>query len=352
MSKIDLQNIARTGSVADKGQLAETLSDLFLGQEHEASSRELDLFFDIVRRIIRDIEMHVRRKLSEQLASRPDAPHDLVVLLANDVIEVAFPVLGKSPVLRDEDLIDLVLQRATEYRQAIAGRNALPVAVTKSIVSTGDVSAISSLLRNESADLDPFTLSGLVDASKNEAEYQVLLISRHDLPETLANRLYDHVSGVLRDHISETFPGIGGAGVGSVLERDMSDAVERALAEDQRDGTPDLSILNRKTPDFPAALIDALEKEDILRFEDLFQQATDLGPTAATRAMYDMGPEGLAIACKAIAMDPLSFDKVFCRLRGQPPFADFRRTAQYIKAIAYFNDLDRKNARRTLDEWR
>ncbi len=347
MSKNELQEIIQSGSVADKARLAETLGDHFLAVDSKASAKELSLFFDIVRHIIRDVEMQVRRKLAEQLAARNDPPHDLIVTLANDVVEVAFPVLAQSPVLREDDLIKLVLARTTEYRQAIAGRETLPETVSQSIVSTGDVSAISTLLSNKGATVDETTMAALVEASESESGYQELLISRHDLSDELANRLYGHVSDALRNYISDSFPGTTAA-----LDRDLSDAVERALEEDKNDNVPDFSVLGWSDTDLPTALVHALDMEDILRFEDLFQEATQLDAPAAARTLYDMGPEGLAIACKAIGLNDTAFGKILCHLRGRRPFASFLRSAQYVKGTAYYAGLKKENAERILDEWR
>lgn len=347
MSKRELENIVKSGSVRDKGRLIDALGAIYLTQDGQANERERELFFDIVRRLIHDVEMQVRCKLAAQLADRQEAPRDLIVMLANDVIEVAFPVLTNSPVLQDEDLIELVAARTTEHRTAIAARAVLDVSVSRSIVSTGDVSAISTLLRNNGATIDDETLDGLVDASGEVTDYQELLISRRDLPEALANRLYDRVSDALRAYIEETFPGIG-----DDFDVAVSDAVERALEEDRRDGVPDFKALDWDDRQMPAALVHALEMEDILGFEDIFQKLTGLGARQAARAVYDLGTEGLAIACKAVDLDRDSFAKIFCHLHGERPFSTFRESGKYTDGMAFYDGLKRENARRVLEEWR
>ena len=290
MSKSDLENMVVAGSVKDKAQLVDALGALYLAPDRDASPRERDLIFDILRQMIQDVEMRVRKKLAAQLADKTDAPHDLIVALANDVIEVALPVLENSPVLQDEDLIEVVLQRTVNYRTAVAGRRTVQEIVSQSIVSTGDVSAISTLLKNEGAKLGAETLDRLVDASAAENDYQELLISRQDLPESLANRLYEQVSDVLHGYLVETFPGLG-----DELDIAVSDAVERALEEDRQAVSPDFSTLEIEDSQIPFALVHALETDDILQFEDLFQRITSLSAPQAARAMYDLGMEGLAV---------------------------------------------------------
>ena len=64
---------------------------------------------DIMRQLTHEVEMSLRIRLAERLvAQKGNAQHDLVVVLANDRIEVAHPMLVASEVLDDEDLIEIV----------------------------------------------------------------------------------------------------------------------------------------------------------------------------------------------------------------------------------------------------
>ena len=56
-------------------------------------------------------------------------------------------------------------------------------------------------------------------------------------------------------------------------------------------------------------MVHALEIDDVLHFENLFQRLTDLAPSQVSRALYDLGMEGLAIACKAVELDRVIFGK-------------------------------------------
>jgi len=52
--------------------------------------------FEIIHRIVVDAERALRQSMSERLSTLEDAPRDLVRLLANDEIEVAYPILTNS----------------------------------------------------------------------------------------------------------------------------------------------------------------------------------------------------------------------------------------------------------------
>lgn len=346
--RLELERIATSGSIPDKDRLAETLTEICLATDRRAAPRELKLFFDIIRGLIHDIETHVRRKLSEGLASRGDAPHDLVFTLASDVFEVAGPVLSRSPILTDTDLIELIFQRTTEHRIAISRRDAIAEPVSEAFVDTGDRRAIKSLLRNDGATFGEEAMERLVDESRDETDFQELLLSRRDLPETLAHRMYDWVSDALRQQIAAAYPG---------RESDIDDAVAEAVASamasdgfDAQDDEDDEDEDWTGRPS-PRSLRRTLELQDILRFEDMFQELTGLDTATTTRVLYDMGPEGLAVACRAAGLDTETFSDILCHLQGSLPYTAFRKSPTYVRGMAFFEQTDRENACRIVAGW-
>ncbi|MDP6603590.1 MAG: DUF2336 domain-containing protein [Rhodospirillales bacterium] len=79
--------------------------------------------------------MPVRRIVSQQLANVPDVPEALVRLLANDDIEVAYPILVYSELLRDADLIEVIRHRTQEHQLAVAIRNEVSETVSNALGS-------------------------------------------------------------------------------------------------------------------------------------------------------------------------------------------------------------------------
>ena len=115
----------------------------------------------------------------------------------------------------------------------------------------------------------------------------------------------------LRAYLAETHPAVA-----SELDVALSDAVERALEEDQESVPAHIGAPDWADAQLPIGMVHALEMGDVLHFEDLFQRLTDLAPSQVSRALYDLGMEGLAIACKAVELDRNIFGKIFCRYTG------------------------------------
>ena len=208
MAEVDgefLLSLARDKSGKRRQLLAETISDLFTGKNRVLSERERTLMFDILQKMPHNTEMDVRRIIAEQLSELPDAPHDLITLLANDDIQVAFSILHDSAVLEDEDLIEVIRHRAQEYHLAIAARNKVSQDVSGALVETGDESVITTLLNNSSSVTSQTTLEFLVEESKRVDAYQKPILHRDDLDPDLAKRMYLWVTAALRKFILENF---------------------------------------------------------------------------------------------------------------------------------------------------
>ncbi|MEJ1970142.1 MAG: DUF2336 domain-containing protein [Rhizomicrobium sp.] len=78
---------------------------------------------EILRRLTRDVRDG--DPASRWPSAWPDdttAPHELILLLADDRIEVARPLLLRSPLLTDEDILKLVAQAGHAHHEAVASR--------------------------------------------------------------------------------------------------------------------------------------------------------------------------------------------------------------------------------------
>jgi uncharacterized protein (DUF2336 family) len=101
----ELMSLARDRSFEGRTRLVQIVGDLFFDTDTVLRDSERSIMTDILRHLIHDVEMRVRRALAERLAGESGAPSDLVSVLANDDIEVAHAILTQSTVLQDIELI-------------------------------------------------------------------------------------------------------------------------------------------------------------------------------------------------------------------------------------------------------
>ncbi|MGF1608026.1 MAG: DUF2336 domain-containing protein, partial [Kiloniellales bacterium] len=196
--------LARDASSEGRCSLAFSMADLF-GAGDGLSQRSRELAAQILDRLIRSFEADLRHALAERLAGKPDVPRELILLLANDAIEVARPVLLESEVLLQQDLIDIIDNRGADHQLAIAMRRNLTEAVCLALVATDNVVVIEALLKNCSALIPQATLDYLVEEAHWVEVYREPLVQRQELRPPLARRLYALVSAALRAHILDHF---------------------------------------------------------------------------------------------------------------------------------------------------
>src|SRR5690606_11152255 len=102
----------------------------------------------------RYVELAVRTELAVRLAATPWAPRALILMLATDDIRAAEPVLTGSPVLREDDLIDIAARVGREHRRAMARRPGLPKGACEAVARAQECDVIRILLDNTTAELD------------------------------------------------------------------------------------------------------------------------------------------------------------------------------------------------------
>lgn len=143
----------------------------------------------VLELLVRDVAKEVRRALAQQIADSQEVPAWVARRLASDDIEVAEPVLRSSPLLTDEDLIEIVRTNAMQYALAVAGRNQLSEAVSEVLVDTGHAPVVARLVGNVGAQLSQATLERVVQDFGAEREVQDRLVRRPELSFELVDRL-------------------------------------------------------------------------------------------------------------------------------------------------------------------
>jgi uncharacterized protein (DUF2336 family) len=119
----NLVDLAHENTSEGRRELLRGVTDLFLEAPQGLNPTELDLFGSVIGDLVHDMEMEVRASLAEQLSLSPEAPANVITMLANDNMEVTRSVLQNSPVLSSEILLKIIKQRSQEHKLAVAIRN-------------------------------------------------------------------------------------------------------------------------------------------------------------------------------------------------------------------------------------
>ena len=152
----------------------------------------------IFRLLIRETETHIRAALSQHIKNSKILPRDIALTLAQDVEEVALPILEYSQVLTESDLIELVQStRDHERYLALSRRDHVPEKLSDILITHGNEEIASSLVHNIGADISENGLNQLVTRFPENKPLMSSLVSRPHLSAAIAEKLIHHVSDSL-----------------------------------------------------------------------------------------------------------------------------------------------------------
>ncbi|MEE8173598.1 MAG: DUF2336 domain-containing protein [Alphaproteobacteria bacterium] len=347
-----LIGLARQKSQAGRNSIFETVQDLFLEKNDSLSDRERALMGDILRHLIYEVEMSVRKDVAERLAKRNDAPRELVLALANDEIEVAHPLLIESTVLHDADLIELVRHRTKAHQLAIAMRRSLSEDVSQSLVDTGDVSVITTLIENENATLSDSLMAYLVAQSKYVDSFQNPLISRRDLPPNMARKMYWWVSAAVRQHIVKNFS-VDPSEIDDSIEAVVKDKIEAGITDghqvnEAEQAAREIDSQGKLTEEF---LVTLLKDGEVSLFEASFARSTKIPLKLARRMLYEPGGESLAMACKAGGFSAEMFTELYRLTRKASTSKEPFDEREMVRLTDFFDCMRAPSAEALVKRW-
>jgi uncharacterized protein (DUF2336 family) len=186
---------AQTANAAQRADGAGALARAYLYAQMEPQERRQSEI--ALTSLLDDPSPLVRRALADNFASAVDAPHAIVSALASDQSDIAAPVLSRSPLLTEAELIDCAAIGDAFAQSAIALRARVPAGVCAAVAEIGAREAAISLAVNPGADLPEFSMRRMVERFGDDGEMREALLSRPWLPATVRNDLVNATSAAL-----------------------------------------------------------------------------------------------------------------------------------------------------------
>ena len=122
--------------------------------------------------------------------------------LAADQPDVALPIVAHSPLLLEDDLVDLIATGHADVQVAIAGRPLLPRTLAAAIAEVGAAEACLALLENPDADIAPFSMDRIIERFGHLAPIRENLLVRDDLPMAMRQALLSKLSQTLAGFVA------------------------------------------------------------------------------------------------------------------------------------------------------
>ena len=335
MSSESLLELAKSRLPADRERLLLCVVDLCEASdsgEVAANDHIQTLLNSIFMGLVVGAERDIRRRLSDKLATAEWCPPALVNVLALDEIEIARPIIAASPVLKDADLIRLLVEATVEHQVEVARRPNLAAAVAAEIVRKAEPAVMTALAANVTAEIAQADMLRLVESARQIAALRAPLSKHPNLTGDLALRLYIWVGQTLRDALAERFrldP--------TVLMMSLAEAVAEAHTATPNGQVPVVLVRDGEREAMESRLIEKLDAAGQLRPGYLVRVLQEGRLSLFTAALATLGrfereqvqrtidsdrPELLGLACAAVGIDRSVFPTILelvRKLNGDRP---------------------------------
>lgn len=176
--------LAKDSEVDVRVTLAEKVSRLVSHMERDEQDKVYQATVETLEILARDQVIRVRQIMAETLKDVTNAPPSVINQLARDAeIVVAEPVLSCSPVLSDDDILDIISSNPiVGALNAVTQRPSISESISDAIVRVDDVEAIGLLLGNPSAQIREETLDALIEKAPLVEKWHKPLVKRPKLP--------------------------------------------------------------------------------------------------------------------------------------------------------------------------
>ncbi len=186
----DVDRLRRERSPSARAEVARRLGASY---DELAATPAADLAESVLRLLVADVAREVRAALAEGVADSVRLPKDVAVRLATDEIDVARPVLERSPVLDDETLREIVRTHSRQYALAVAGRSGLSERLAHALLDTGHEEVAARLAANVRCELTRTVLERIAEEWRRSRTVHERLVRRPALPYEVVEKLVEVV---------------------------------------------------------------------------------------------------------------------------------------------------------------
>lgn len=200
----DLQRLIKDPSIDVRIDVTEKIATGFKNGDFGISEKKIAI--EIFRILVNDIEKRVRQVLSNRLSDSLEAPHDIIFKLANDIKEVALPVLKNSYILTETDLIAITEKSDdVDIMSTIAKRETVSRELSSALVKKLNVTVTQALLQNKNANIDGKELNNIYNSYSDNTAVMESMAQRESIPIILAEKLFAAVGDEVKKILTKQY---------------------------------------------------------------------------------------------------------------------------------------------------
>jgi len=278
---------------------------------------QLAVVEQILRTLVRDTEVTVRKALAQRLKDNSMIPRDIILSLSQDEHdEVCLPILAASPLLTDAELISLI--RNTHHlpkQEAVASRNPLSKKVADALIDTKNPQVISRLTENLYADLQTEQYNRIVAGFAKEGVVMNAIAARPNLPVTVVEKIITLVSEKLADSLRHKY---GLPTATTAMESEKTREVATLKLVDDESNRQEVEKLVEQLRQFgrltPSIILTSLCRGNLYFFETSLAKLSNIPVKNAQMLIHDKGGMGFKALYKKAELPPKFFAACECLL--------------------------------------
>ncbi|SNS09143.1 Uncharacterized conserved protein, DUF2336 family [Sphingomonas laterariae] len=332
---------AARAQAAGRERVRLALIDLFLPDGRRLRDIERAAAANLLQRLVATVEDDLRDRIGQRIETR-DAV--LATALTAGATPIAAPMIEHAGMLRDAELVGLVLRRAEEHRLSIA----LRLAAARVAEFAPEPPLIDMLVDDAEPAIAEAAMAMIVAESRRIDRFQDPVLARTDLPAEVQHRLIWRVAACLRRYMIEI-----GRLDPATADREVGAAAQALLAGYDESATLEgraiaLALLLRADGRLSDALIGrALGEGRVALTVAALALRAGIEFGVAWDMLFDADGSRLAVLLSAIGMDTATAADIL--FRCVPSDMDPETAAGRVEA---FMALDRGRAEETLRPWR
>lgn len=245
LSRQDIQLLLSDESSANKIAVTKKIAAGYLDKHFDAA--EVKLAEEIFRLVMRDAEVRVKATLAEALKESEQLPRDIAVSMAVDEDEVATPILEYSPVLTENDLLEIMSNDSMQKLIAISRRKNL----TEKLYRKVSEALINSPQPNQEQIEEEKNFEKLVTDIANDRQAIKDLVSFISIPPSMTEKMIQTVASEMIAEVKQKYdlsPGILDRVAGHTIELSTLAIIDNNTSQQEIDNlVQHLSDFNRLT---------------------------------------------------------------------------------------------------------
>ena len=231
LTQADVNRLAADPSPAKRGATMLAVAGVY--RDGNLSPEERDIAHAIINSVLPEAELDFRRRLAETVKATPNLDPIIARRLAEDVLDVARPILSECLSLTDADLVGVIESRSIDHARIIASRKELSADVSTALIRTDDETIVLRVAANENAAIPTLAYHRILDRFGEHAGITDAVAQRRALPMAVAERMTTIVTGRLLERMIDKY-NLEPARVSAIIEHGRENILLTSFAPGQR----------------------------------------------------------------------------------------------------------------------